>query len=167
MHQVKKLTEEECRIVVGMFLAGIHQAEIARKFNYPQSTISDLIKKYKKYGTTVDCPRSGRPREITSPAKRRIVRIINQNPHFTVSQLHEDVNLPISGSSLVLILKSKGIEQYKAAVKPLLTEKHKKARLEWCRERLHWKLGDWSQVIFSDETTIELGQSHKGHFVWR
>ena len=167
MSQIKKLTEEEHGIVIGMHIAGICQAEIVRKLNHPQSTISDLIKKYKKYGTTVDRPRNGRPRTITSPAKRRIVRIVNHNPHFTVSQLQHDVNLPISASSLVLVLKSKGIQQYKAAVKPLLTKKHKDARLEWCKERLHWKLGDWSKVIFSDETTIEMGQSDKGHFVWR
>ena len=41
--------------------------------------------------------------------------------------------------------------------KPFLKDKHKKARLEWCLERQYWTLEEWKQVIWTNESTLELG----------
>lgn len=32
-----------------------------------------------------------------------------------------------------------------------------KARLEWCLERQNWTLEEWKRVIWTDESTFELG----------
>ena len=39
--------------------------------------------------------------------------------------------------------------------------------MEWCLEKANWTIEDWERVIFSDETTIEIGKTSMGQFVWR
>ncbi|CAH2011991.1 unnamed protein product [Acanthoscelides obtectus] len=45
-------------------------------------------------------------------------------------------------------LHKEGIHRRIPAVKPLLTEDHRKRRLQFCQENLN---RDWSTVVFSDE----------------
>ena len=39
-------------------------------------------------------------------------------------------------------------------------------RIGFCRRKLHWRVDQWSHIIFSDETKIILGQNRK-IYVWR
>jgi hypothetical protein len=41
--------------------------------------------------------------------------------------------------------------------KPYLTPTHKKERLRWARIYKNWTLEDWALVVFSDESTFEIG----------
>ena len=45
---------------------------------------------------------------------------------------------------------------YKAIRKPFLSQRHKSARLQWCKDHRQWTVDDWSKVIWSDETKIQL-----------
>ena len=40
--------------------------------------------------------------------------------------------------------------------KPYLSEEHKKSRLEFAKKYCSWTIDDWSKVIFSDETKINV-----------
>jgi hypothetical protein len=40
--------------------------------------------------------------------------------------------------------------------KPFLSKKHKRARLKWAKEYVHWTEEDWACVDFSDECTMEI-----------
>jgi hypothetical protein len=42
----------------------------------------------------------------------------------------------------------------RAAQKPLLTEKMKKKRMAFCKVYQHWTAEDWSNVMYSDESTF-------------
>jgi hypothetical protein len=55
------------------------------------------------------------------------------------------------------VLTHTGYSQYKLIVKPGLNELNKGERLAWCLEREHWTLDNWKDVIFIDETAIQLG----------
>ena len=41
-------------------------------------------------------------------------------------------------------------------MQPKLTEKQKKTRLSFCKERKKWSIHDWRRVLFSDESPFEL-----------
>ena len=60
-----------------------------------------------------------------------------------------------------------GIKWGKAKHRPSLTPKEKKTRLQWAKEELSWTVGDWMEVIFSDESTIYFEQGdNAGALVW-
>ena len=54
------------------------------------------------------------------------------------------------------VLCNSGLNGRVSCRKPLLTHKNKRNRLAWCRNKLKWTCTDWSKVIFSDETRIEI-----------
>jgi hypothetical protein len=44
-------------------------------------------------------------------------------------------------------LRRQGFNRRHARLKPLLNEKHRRERLKWCRERLHWDIPKWRSVL--------------------
>src|SRR6478735_5449931 len=51
--------------------------------------------------------------------------------------------------------------------KPLLTEKHKKARLAWATKHQYWAVHDWRSVIFSVETKINIWGPDGCKYYWK
>jgi hypothetical protein len=47
-----------------------------------------------------------------------------------------------------------GYSQCKLTIKPGLNKLKKKERYDWCKEREHWELEEWKNVIFMDETAV-------------
>lgn len=68
-----------------------------------------------------------------------------------------------SADTIRRVLHSEGLHHRRHAVKPLLTESHKRARLEFALKYLDF---DWSNVIFTDEKTFKSSQ-HGRLSLWR
>ena len=63
-------------------------------------------------------------------------------------------------------LKSSGMISVAKQHKPLLSKKHRKARLEFAETHLEWTMDDWMKVIWSDETKINRLGSDGRDQVW-
>ncbi|GFS60726.1 transposable element Tcb2 transposase [Trichonephila clavipes] len=48
-----------------------------------------------------------------------------------------------------------------------LTPTHRRLRLEWCSTRGNWTAAEWNQVVFSDESRINLSSDANRVRVWR
>ncbi|GFS84029.1 transposable element Tcb1 transposase [Trichonephila clavipes] len=48
-----------------------------------------------------------------------------------------------------------------------LTPTHRHLCLEWCRARGNWTAAEWNQVVFSDESRLNLGTDDNRFHVWR
>jgi hypothetical protein len=59
------------------------------------------------------------------------------------------------------IFKQQGFKWVKTTKKPGLKATMKEARLEFVLKYEHWTLEDWKSVIWSDETSIILGQRYR------
>ena len=77
------------------------------------------------------------------PLKRRAFRRLEEKGHPRVSA--RTVGRALSAAGF--------IRQYPAR-KPLLTERHKRLRLEWCLQHQLWTEEDWGRVVFSDESSL-------------
>uniref|UniRef100_A0A668AM17 Sleeping Beauty transposase HTH domain-containing protein n=1 Tax=Myripristis murdjan TaxID=586833 RepID=A0A668AM17_9TELE len=72
MGRSQELSEFQRGTVIGCHLCNKSSREISSLLNIPQSTVSSIITKWKRLGTTATQPRSGRPRKVTErelPAK--------------------------------------------------------------------------------------------------
>lgn len=58
------------------------------------------------------------------------------------------------------------MEHWIAKKRPILSEDHAKARLEWCLERKNWTFEQWAKVIFTDECSLERGSRKRPTWVW-
>ena len=52
------------------------------------------------------------------------------------------------------------------AVKPLLNDRQRKNRLDWCLERKDWSIRKWENVIWSDESRFTIFKNGP-NYVWR
>ncbi|KAG1142792.1 hypothetical protein G6F37_012577 [Rhizopus arrhizus] len=66
----------------------------------------------------------------------------------------EELGHPMAYQSAINVLHSVEIYAEIKKKKPLLTEKHKKARLAWAKKHQYLTVHDWRRVIFSDETKL-------------
>lgn len=73
----------------------------------------------------------------------------------------------ISRSSALRILHKYGLSNVKPTRKPGLNAVQRAARLAFCLDHINWTLEDWKRVIWSDETSVILGQRRGAVRLWR
>jgi transposase len=116
----------------------------------------------------IDGVHSGRPKEITVKTEQRLlnsVRADRAGREKSSEVLAYECG--ISYSSAVRILHKHGLNSVKPTRKPGLNPIQRKARLEFCLQHQHWTLEDWKRVIWSDETSVILGQRRGTIRIWR
>ena len=62
----------------------------------------------------------------------------------------------ISSSTVQKVLFKKGLRSYVARKKPYLSYAMKKKRVAWCKQYKNMDSSFWRNVVFSDETYIEI-----------
>uniref|UniRef100_A0AC35TFW3 Peptidase A1 domain-containing protein n=1 Tax=Rhabditophanes sp. KR3021 TaxID=114890 RepID=A0AC35TFW3_9BILA len=88
----------------------------------------------------------------------QIVQLAVANPFIILREITNQLGL---GISVKKTLRNAGLYGYRAAKKPLISEKNEKARLDFDKEYASWNITKWGTVIWSDETKIELrGNPH-------
>ena len=115
-----------------------------------------------------DGARSGRPKEITPEIEQALLDSVRadragREKSSEVLAYERD----ISYSSALRILHKHGLSNVKPTRKPGLNSQQRAARLAFCLEHQHWTLEDWKRVIWSDETSVILGQRRGTVRVWR
>ena len=74
---------------------------------------------------------------------------------------------PISAQTVINRLRAHGIRPRRPYVGPQLLQRHRRARLQWCRAHVRWQAGQWNQVLFSDESRFTLERSDGRARVYR
>ena len=122
------------------------------------STIQNIIKKDEQGLPITDKPRGGRPMKTTERERCRLIVESKSNPKLTSKQLNSDwiTKQPVSQSTVKRILRDNGLFGRVAAKKPALSIQQIKKRTTYCKQHQDWNINEWSAVIFSDESKIEL-----------
>ena len=76
--------------VIGCHLCNKFSREISSLLNIPQSTVSGIITKWKRLGTTATQPRSGRPRKMTERGQRMLRRIVHRGRQLSAEPIATD-----------------------------------------------------------------------------
>ncbi|GFU14107.1 transposable element Tcb2 transposase [Trichonephila clavipes] len=48
-----------------------------------------------------------------------------------------------------------------------LTARHRRDRMEWATEHVNWRINEWSNVLFSDESRFSVHPDNRRIFNWR
>jgi hypothetical protein len=114
-----------------------------------------------------DAKRKGRPL-IPKETKQKLIKNIRNNRNsYEKSTEVLAFKVSISPSSAWLILRAFSFRCVKPTMKPGLSNKNRKARLEFCRKYKDWGVEDWAKMIWSDETWVIVGQRRGIIRVWR
>ena len=137
---------------------GFSQRQIAHNLCVSRRSVQEIAKKHAKTGNVDDLRRCGRPSKTTIRENRNLTILSKKYPSSSAADLRREwkTNSSISISTVKRILAKYGLHGRIAAKKPFLNLKHIRNRFMWSLLYNNWTMDQWSQVIFSDETKIEL-----------
>ncbi|KAK3511985.1 hypothetical protein QTP70_027652, partial [Hemibagrus guttatus] len=169
MAKTKELSKDTRNKIVDLHQAGKTESAIGKQLGVKKSTVG-AIRKWKTYKTTVNLPRSGAPHKISPRGVKMITRTVSKNPSTTRGDLVNDLQragTKVTKATISNTLRRQGLKSCSARRVPLLKPVHVRARLKFAREHLDDPEEDWENVIWSDETKIELFGKNSTCGVWR
>jgi hypothetical protein len=167
MANIPRLTEREVIYILGLHDGGLKPLEIAIRFGRDKSTITCVLQNYSWETFTGLHSHPGPPRHTSERDDRMLVRAALANRTTVLADITNSMALTISPRTVQRRLKENGIQKHIAVVKPFLTPKHVERRLQWALEYQHWTVEDWMKVIWSDESSVEIGRDTKPRWVFR
>lgn len=156
-----QLNENQCNCAVVMLQAGMAQNTVARHFGVHRNTIQSLWRHFQRSGNTQDRPRSGRPC-VTSRQQDNHIRLVHLRNHFQTASLtaRSIPGLrPISPRTVRNRLREQNNRLKRPAVRPVLLQCHCIAKLAWCTRHLRFRIQDWANILFTDESRFHLDSS--------
>ncbi|KAK3544230.1 hypothetical protein QTP86_008321 [Hemibagrus guttatus] len=169
MAKTKELSKDTRNKIVDLHQAGKTESAIGKQLGVKKSTVGAIIRKWETYKTT-DLPRSGAPRKISPRGVKMITRTVSKNPRTTRGDLVNDLQragTKVTKATISNTLRRQGLKSCRARRVPLLKPVHVRTRLKSAREHLDDPEEDWENVIWSDETKIELFGKNSTCRVWR
>lgn len=171
MPKVKEYSQDLKDAVINALRGGRTQAQVSKDFGLSRQIVNTWYKKKRETGTTENQKRTGRPTKITQRTKNLILKLSKADPRRTAPdinrELREHHNVVISDSAIKLILRKANLHGRRPSKKPLISEKNRKARLEFAKEHKDWTIEQWSRVIWSDESKFNLFSSDGIRYVRR
>jgi transposase len=160
------LTDEDKGKILA-FLEDMSAEQVAHKMNRDPTTIRRFIAKYQNTGKIENLPRSGRPTILNNQEKETLLQKATEERRKPLHEIVSDLGLNCSLATAGRALHDSGIRSYIAAKKPFVSENHAKARIVWCEKNQNQHPYYWREVIFSDETSVEIGKQSRQVKVWR
>lgn len=157
--------------IVALAEDGRSQRYIARMLRIPKTTVQRAIQRYQETGQYTRRPGSGRPR-ATRPVDDRFIVMQTLRNRFqtaseTATRLRTARNVTVSVDTVRRRLAEANLHSSVPARGPLLTSEHRRARLRFAHTHQDWTDGEWSNVLFTDESRFSLfGPDGRGR-VWR
>lgn len=148
-----ELSIETKERIIQLLEEGKSSRNVAKDVGCSQSAVSKIWTKYQQHGKIVKGKRSGRPRKTSMRQDQKLKALCLENQKCTAKQMRNkwaQTGARVSDRTVRNRLAEMGFSYRKAKRKPVLTYKHKKARLRWAKERQSWTVDDWMKVIFTD-----------------
>ena len=135
--RVPELTPYRSGVLMGQLSAGMTPYRIEKTFGTPMSTVKytqklDLIR-YQGHSLL----RPGRPHKLSERDRRKLIRIVRQNPKITYASLQNDRGFKCGLTILKEEIKAYGLTNWRVTKRPLLIPGVAAKRLIWCLGREH------------------------------
>ena len=121
--------------------------------------------------TVADRPRPGAPR-VTTQVQDQMIRLQHLHERFRTANVtaRETVGRyrpRIAAQTVRRRLRENGLRARRPFKSPILTQRHRRQRLEWARGHLPWNRQQWQEVLFSDESHFNSSHADGRIRVWR
>lgn len=170
MGKTKELSDDLRECIVQSHNGGNGYKKISKIFNVPVSTVASIIQKYKKVGTVKNVGKRGRKPKIDEKLERRLVRDVKKNPRTTVKCLRDDlqeIGVNVADQTIRNNLHKNGLKARRPRKTPLLRKPNLKKRLHYAKNNIDKEASFWTDILWSDETKIELFGHNDVKHVWR
>ncbi|MBW0482119.1 hypothetical protein O181_021834 [Austropuccinia psidii MF-1] len=147
--------------------AGVSIQTIASFLGVPPTTVHDTIRRFQERGHIENLPIPGRPPKLNNCDLRELGRVLQQHCRETLVSIKNLITADVSLNTICKAIHHLGKRSCISKKKPYLSPRHIEQRLEFVHAHLHWTVNDWSQVVWMDESSFELGEPVTQKRVWR
>ncbi len=126
MLRSKEIQEQMRKKVIEIYQSGKGYKAISKALGLQRTTVRAIIHKWRKHGTVVNLPRSGRPTKITPRAQWRLIQEVTKDPTTTSKELQASlasVKVSVHDSTIRKRLGKNGLHGRVPRRKPLLSKK--------------------------------------------
>ena len=138
--------------------------ELSRLTGLPIRTTRYNVNKLKENNTLEHRCGNGRKSKVDVNAAKAIGQYIRRDSSISLrgisNKLHSQ-GVDISYLSVGRYLNSRGYQKSRPIKTPMLTEKHKRDRIEWAQKHLK---NNWKKTVFTDETAFQLFNNTISHW---
>ena len=168
----RETTPQLCKSICEQAAQGQPLSQIATYFHLPLRTVQSIVKRGAERGYNENEPRIGRPRKIDGQALRHLKLNILRDRRQSLQNITANANLflpsPVHPTTVQRALKTGlDVSHHIAAKKPFLSAVHIRKRKEWAKEALLMTREDWMRIIWTDESSVEVGKQSRECAVWR
>ena len=126
----------------------------------PVSSVRNIISHIKQFGTLAPQARSGRPKKLSDRDVRTITTAVKKEPSLSSRAISiefaEKVGKKITPRTVRRYLTKYNLRAFRKVKKHLLTKAMKLKRIRWAKAQKNQPIEYWDQVIFSDESCVQI-----------
>ncbi len=173
MGKKEDLSDFECWMVVGARRAGLSIfRKITDLLRFSHTTISRVYREWsEKEKISSERQLCGRKSLVDIRGQRRMGRLVRDDRMATVTQIatryNQGMQNTISEHTTRRTLKQMGYSSRRPHRVTLLTAKNRKRRLQFTQAQQNYKIEDWKNVPWSDESRFLLRHSDGRVRIWR
>lgn len=146
---------------------GMTQKRAAKVFRVGIGTVNRCLARMEQFNTVKRRKSTGRPKKTDLHTERRIKRAVLADPTATSKDLCADYCPNLSPRTVRRVLKRAGLVARRPKRKPAISIENRKKRLAFAKAHRDWTVGEWSSVIWSDESRFTLKNADSIQFVRR
>ena len=166
-----RLTPIERERSIGMLQANVTPLIIAQQFRCHVRTIERLGKRFWQTGTTSDLHGQGRP-HVTTRHQDQHVQMSHLSNRFLPATMTARTtpgthNPRISTQTVRNRLRENVVRPRRPYVGPNLTLRHRRNQAQWAAVHQRWRLQQWRDILFSDESRFCLERRDGRALVYR
>lgn len=146
--------------IIALAETGRSQQAIAENVGVTRETVNRILKRNRETGSVDPGRSTGRPRASTERQDRVLRRIAvldrSQSCNTLRTEWGDRANVHVSRRTVNGRLLQMGYRSRKCAVKPKLTQRHRRDRLAWAMQYRNLTVQHWQHVVFADESRFPL-----------
>uniref|UniRef100_A0A8K9V8K0 Transposase Tc1-like domain-containing protein n=1 Tax=Oncorhynchus mykiss TaxID=8022 RepID=A0A8K9V8K0_ONCMY len=123
--------------IVSSYRSGEGYQKMSAALKVPKNTVASIIPRWKTFGTTKTLPTAGRPTKLSNRGRRALVREVTKVTTLTELQSSSvEMGEPSRRTTISAAFHQSGLYGRVARWKPLLSKRHRTARLEFAKRHL-------------------------------
>jgi transposase len=164
---MKKTPQNKRNSVISLLKNGCSLREVSNKLKIGKSTVA-RIRNEAQLGPTTS--KIGRPRILSKTDETYCVQKVTRKRVSSAvkvtKDLENELGIKCNPETVRRVLRSRGLGAIEKPKKPMLKQRHVKARLAWCKAHEDWTMDDWKRVVWTDETKINRFNSDGRQWTW-
>jgi transposase len=164
----KRLSDKTISNILSLLDSNLSLEQVRQRVGVCYKSVSEIARIHRSHRQRRP---AGRPCKLSRNDCWQAVCLIRsgkaENAVDVTRELQEVVNGTISVQTVRRALKKEGMRAVMKKKKPKLLLRHKQQRLKFAQKYQHWMKNDWDNVIFSDETKINMFGSDGKQWGWK